>query len=135
MRRWDFVAAYLQGSLEPGEVVYCSPPPGYTTSASGGVVRIVPLGEGDGVDRICQVVKPVYSMAQAGRRWQRTLFLWLLAWRGVGGAKGPKLAQCEMDTCIFYCSHDVVTPTGTRREHLYHRVLRRRPLRAVVPQR
>ena len=24
-----------------------------------------------------------------------------------------------MDTCIFYCSHDVVTPTGTRREYLF----------------
>eukprot|EP00965_Chrysotila_dentata_P216210 6189247-Pleurochrysis_carterae.AAC.9 len=31
MRRWDFVAAYLQGELEPGEVVYCLPPPGYET--------------------------------------------------------------------------------------------------------
>ena len=26
MHRWDFEAAYLQGSLLPGEVVYCSPP-------------------------------------------------------------------------------------------------------------
>ena len=33
LRRWDFVAAYLQGDLQPGEVVYCSPPPGYSTSA------------------------------------------------------------------------------------------------------
>ena len=31
MRRWDFVAAYLQGELEEGEVVYCSPPAGYET--------------------------------------------------------------------------------------------------------
>eukprot|EP00965_Chrysotila_dentata_P257265 6212832-Pleurochrysis_carterae.AAC.5 len=30
MRRWDFVAAYLQGDLEPGEAVYCRPPPGCT---------------------------------------------------------------------------------------------------------
>eukprot|EP00965_Chrysotila_dentata_P034836 1159707-Pleurochrysis_carterae.AAC.1 len=34
MRRWDFVAAYLQGELEPGEVVYChrldTPSPGPT---------------------------------------------------------------------------------------------------------
>ena len=28
MRRWDFVAAYLQGQLLEGEVVYCLPPPG-----------------------------------------------------------------------------------------------------------
>jgi hypothetical protein len=32
MRRWDFVAAYLQGELEPGEVVYCTTPPGYSTT-------------------------------------------------------------------------------------------------------
>ena len=29
MRRWDFVAAYLQGALETDEDVYCLPPPGY----------------------------------------------------------------------------------------------------------
>ena len=29
MRRWDFVAAYLQGELLEGEVVYCLPPPGH----------------------------------------------------------------------------------------------------------
>eukprot|EP00965_Chrysotila_dentata_P002518 81550-Pleurochrysis_carterae.AAC.2 len=28
MRRWDFVAAYLQGELQSGEVVYCHAPPG-----------------------------------------------------------------------------------------------------------
>ena len=68
MRRWDFVAAYLQGSLEPGEVVYCTPPPGYTTAEVGGAVCLVPDGQGDGVDRLCLVQKPVYGMAQAGRR-------------------------------------------------------------------
>eukprot|EP00965_Chrysotila_dentata_P079341 2615958-Pleurochrysis_carterae.AAC.1 len=55
MRRWDFVAAYLQGELEPGEVVYCHPPPGYET-----------LGQ-DNKPRVCRVVKPIYGMAQAGR--------------------------------------------------------------------
>lgn len=28
MRRWGFVSAFLQGDLEDGELVYCSPPPG-----------------------------------------------------------------------------------------------------------
>ena len=28
MHRWDFVAAYLQGSLLEGEVVFCHAPPG-----------------------------------------------------------------------------------------------------------
>eukprot|EP00965_Chrysotila_dentata_P030574 1017801-Pleurochrysis_carterae.AAC.1 len=55
MRRWDFVAAYLQGDLEEGEVVYCRPPPGYETTGS------------DGKTRVCRILKPVYGMAQAGR--------------------------------------------------------------------
>eukprot|EP00965_Chrysotila_dentata_P042272 1402068-Pleurochrysis_carterae.AAC.1 len=46
MRRWDFVAAYLQGELQPGQVVYCHAPPGYPT-----------LGA-DGRPRICRVEKP-----------------------------------------------------------------------------
>eukprot|EP00965_Chrysotila_dentata_P001738 58256-Pleurochrysis_carterae.AAC.1 len=34
MRRWDFVAAYLQGELEQDEVVYCHAPPGYATTVA-----------------------------------------------------------------------------------------------------
>eukprot|EP00965_Chrysotila_dentata_P029088 967282-Pleurochrysis_carterae.AAC.1 len=66
MRRWDFVAAYLQGDLEQNEVVYLHAPPGYAT-----------LGA-DGRPRVCRVVKPIYGMAHAGRRWQRSPFPWLL---------------------------------------------------------
>eukprot|EP00965_Chrysotila_dentata_P258452 6213222-Pleurochrysis_carterae.AAC.4 len=39
MRRWDFIAAYLQGELEQGEVVNCRPPPGYETIGSDGRAR------------------------------------------------------------------------------------------------
>ena len=35
MRRFDFVAAYLQGELEDGETVYCLPPPGYENERIG----------------------------------------------------------------------------------------------------
>jgi len=51
MRRWDFVAAYLQGQLLEGEVVYCLPPPGegYAT-----------IGK-DGLPMVCKIVKPVYG--------------------------------------------------------------------------
>jgi hypothetical protein len=115
MRRWDFVAAYLQGSLEPGEVVYCSPPPGWTTALVDGAAQLVPDGEGDGVDRLCLVQKPVYGMAQAGRRWQRSIFPWLLDWRGSGG---ERLSQSRLDSCVFHCTHDVKTPAGVRRERL-----------------
>eukprot|EP00965_Chrysotila_dentata_P183356 6054697-Pleurochrysis_carterae.AAC.3 len=62
LRRWDFVAAYLQGDLEPGEVVYSRvlpecPPPGYKTTGS------------DGRTRVFRIVKPVYGMAQTDRRY------------------------------------------------------------------
>eukprot|EP00965_Chrysotila_dentata_P054667 1814903-Pleurochrysis_carterae.AAC.1 len=86
MRRWDFVAAYLQGELEPGEVVYCHPPPGYET-----------LGQ-DGKSRVCRVIKPIYGMAQAGRRWQRSLFPWLTSW----GFK-----QSHSDPCVFTCERTI----------------------------
>eukprot|EP00965_Chrysotila_dentata_P029999 998925-Pleurochrysis_carterae.AAC.1 len=86
MRRWDFIAAYLQGELEQGEVVYCCPPPGYETIGS------------DGRARVCKVVKPIYGMAQAGRRWQRSLFPWLLQWG---------FAQCSTDPCVFTAQREV----------------------------
>eukprot|EP00965_Chrysotila_dentata_P244227 6205840-Pleurochrysis_carterae.AAC.1 len=40
MRRWDFVAAYLQGELQEGEVVYCHAPPGYATYGADGRPRV-----------------------------------------------------------------------------------------------
>jgi transposase InsO family protein len=85
MRRWDFVAAYLQGSLEAGEVIYCHPPQGYATFGR------------DGRPRVCRIEKPVYGMAQAGRRWQRTLFPWLLS---------QGFTQATTDPCIFILSKD-----------------------------
>eukprot|EP00965_Chrysotila_dentata_P121947 4030566-Pleurochrysis_carterae.AAC.1 len=36
MRRWDFVAAYLQADLEQNEVIYCHAPPGYATTGEDG---------------------------------------------------------------------------------------------------
>eukprot|EP00965_Chrysotila_dentata_P133139 4402593-Pleurochrysis_carterae.AAC.1 len=86
MRRWDFVAAYLQGDLEQNEVVYCHAPPGYAT-----------LGA-DGRPRICRVAKPIYGMAQVGRRWQRSLFPWLLDFG---------FTQCKSDPCVFTLSETV----------------------------
>lgn len=74
MRRWYSVAAYLQGSLEPNVVLYCTSPPDYATANVDGKVKLVIASEGEGVGRLCWVKKPVYGMAQVGRRWQRTLF-------------------------------------------------------------
>ena len=97
MRRWDFVAAYLQGELLEGEVVYCLCPPGYAHKGA------------DGRDQVCKIVKPVYGMAQAGRRWQRSLFPWL---------KEYGFTQCHADSCVFELTRTQSTPTGPREEKL-----------------
>ena len=102
MRRWDFVAAYLQGSLLDGEVVYCPPPPGHEHKAGIG---------SDGLPRICRVRKPIYGMAQAGRRWQRSLFPWL-------EHPDQGFTRCHHDQCVFHQSREMVTPDGPRTETL-----------------
>ena len=40
MRRFDFVSAFLQGDLEPGEQIACRPPPGYETLGDDGNHKI-----------------------------------------------------------------------------------------------
>ena len=42
---------------------------------------------------VCKVVKPVYGMAQAGRRWQRSLYPWL---------KEFGFEACHSDPNVFY---------------------------------
>ena len=84
MRRWDFVAAYLQGKLEPGEVVYCRPPPGHPDPPAGCSIPAK--------DLVYRVVKPIYGMSQAGRRWQRTLFPWMTS---------QGFTQLHADPCLF----------------------------------
>ena len=97
MRRWDFVTAYLQGSLLDGEVVWCRAPEGYERKGT------------DGLPMVCEVIKPIYGMAQAGRRWQRSLFPWLtdLGFRAVEG-----------EPCVFECEREMSTPSGPRLERL-----------------
>ena len=100
LRRWDFTAAYLQGTLEEGEVIYCCLPQGYDVKGK------------DGFSRVCRVIKPCYGMSQAGRRWQRSLFPWIIEWNN--GA----LKQTYADSCVFYCRQTVKTPDGERTEWL-----------------
>ena len=85
MHRWDFKAAYLQGDLLEGEVVYCQPPPGYREHGR------TQTGA-DGEEQVLCVQRPIYGMAQAGRRWQRTLFPWLTA---------QGFTQHHADPCVF----------------------------------
>ena len=81
MRRWDFTAAYLQGKLLDGEVTYCYPPQGYESA--------------HGDPYVCKVVKPIYGMAQAGRRWQRSIFPWFTS-------PDQGFHQSLADPCVFY---------------------------------
>ena len=99
MRRWDFVAAYLQGELLEGEVVYCLPPSGgYSTTGK------------DGLPMVCKIVKPVYGMAQAGRRWQRSLYPWL---------KEYGFTQISPDSSVFTLEREMDSPTGKHKETLH----------------
>ena len=107
MRRWDFVAAYLQGSLEQGEVVYCSLPPGYETVEEYG--QTIPNLGADGRPRVLRIEKPCYGMAQAGRRWQRSLFPWLL---------DHGFTQHDADECVFSIMATTDGPAGKRQEKL-----------------
>jgi hypothetical protein len=82
-RRYDLVAAYLQGDLEPGELIYLRQPPGHVVKGS------------DGLERDAEVQKPIYGMKQAGRRLQRKLFPWFRQW------EDGKLTQLYTDSCMF----------------------------------
>ena len=70
MRSWDFAAAFLQDELLDNEVVYCSMPSGYATGLD--------ASNPSGADKVLRIEKPIYGMAQAGRRWQRTIFPYLI---------------------------------------------------------
>ena len=63
----DWVAAYFQGELLSGEVVYCYMPPGYEQF------------DKDGHPMKLKIVKPIYGIPQGARRFQRTVFPWLRA--------------------------------------------------------
>ena len=102
MRRYDFVSAFLQGDLEKGEVIFCECPPGYDEPGP------------DGMPQVYKVLKPVYGMAQAGRRWQRSLFPWLMD----SSPETGNLTQSESDPSVFFCRKEVKTPQGPRQETL-----------------
>ena len=97
MRRWDFVAAYLQGSLLEDEVLYCRAPAGYERVGS------------DGRPMVCEILKPIYGMAQSGRRWQRSLFPWMLE---------QGFSHVEGDPCLFEKRGKVVVDGIERQERL-----------------
>ena len=99
MRRWDFVAAFLQGELLDDEVVYCSAPPGYPRVGS------------DGQPQVVRIQKPIYGMAQAGRRWQRTLYPWMREQLGAD-------SQLFSDSNVFSCVRTNVVEGVSRVERL-----------------
>ena len=65
-RRRDLVAAFLQGVLEDGEIAFMQQSAGHAHALDGG-----------GKPKLCLILKPLYGMKQAGRRFQRSFFGWL----------------------------------------------------------
>ena len=78
--RWDLTSAYLQGDLEPGEDIYTHPAPGE------------PTVDAHGRKIFWKLNKPLYGLVQAGRRFQRALFAWLLT---------QGFTRCHSDPCVF----------------------------------
>ena len=63
MRHRDLVAAFLQGCLEHGEIAFMYQPAGH-----------VHAFDEHGKPKICVLLKPLYGMKQAGRRFQRDFY-------------------------------------------------------------
>ena len=59
------------------------------------------------MEHIYKVVKPIYGMARAGRRWQRTLYPWLLE---------QGLTKLHADPNVFTLTRTMDTPSGPREE-------------------
>ena len=74
VRSVDWVAAYLQGELLEGEVIYCRMPAGYEQF------------DDKGQPYFLKIVRPIYGIPQAGRRFQRSIFPWL-----------RKQGMCQLD--------------------------------------
>ena len=102
VRRWDFVAAYLQGDLLDDEVVYCTMPSGFED----GLDASAPTNK----ETVLRIEKPIYGMAQAGRRWQRTIFPYLIR---------EGFVATESDLCVFVRRETVQTLSGPRKETLF----------------
>ena len=61
------------------------------------------------------VQKPIYGMAQAGRRWQRSLYPWLLDWRS-SKKGGCQFQQLHSDSNVFVCHALNTLPDGSTRD-------------------
>ena len=68
--------------------------------------EVLTLGA-DGKPKILRINKPVYGMAQSGRRWQRSIFPWLEKWG---------LKPLYSDPCVFRRAETVTLPDGSTRE-------------------
>ena len=74
MTQMDVKGAYLNGNLE--EEVYMKQPEGY----------------GDGTDKVCQLIKTLYGLKQAGREWNKKLDASL---------KGQGFHSLLADPCVY----------------------------------
>ena len=74
----DVKGAYLNGELQPDEVLYMHHPPGYREDKSGCVLRLL---------------KSLYGLKQAGHRWYQKF---------VSIFNTLRFTQCKVDQAVFY---------------------------------
>jgi hypothetical protein len=97
---FNFNGAYLNGKLEQDEEIYMQPPPGYDT-----------MGEG----RVLRLLKSLYGLKQARRRWYGTLAHTLTDLRFCTSQADPVVfhARVAEETFILAIHVDNCTLTGS----------------------
>jgi hypothetical protein len=76
----DIKGAYLNGELTDDEIIYMRQPPGYASR--------------DHPDHVCRLLKTLYGLKQAGRRWYQKLVHILVTELG--------FTRCEVDQAVFF---------------------------------
>ena len=80
----DIKGAYLNGELTDDEAIYMRQPPGYASK--------------DHPNHVCRLLKTLYGLKQAGRRWYQKLVQILV--------DELKFTRCEVDQAVFFKRED-----------------------------
>ncbi|KAJ9531868.1 hypothetical protein QJQ45_022021 [Haematococcus lacustris] len=83
----DFETAFLNGQLQPGEVIYVQQPEGF---------------EEGSIDTVCRVQKALYGLRQAPRAWHARLSEELLSMGFKASEADPALFTLQLSTGMVY---------------------------------